>query len=42
VATLLHAAESQTETNANINRLIGAEKRILRYAEGNKDDTTSN
>jgi len=43
VATLLHEAESQTETNANINRLTGAETRFLRCAEGNKkDDTISN
>jgi hypothetical protein len=35
VATLLHGAESQTEINANINRLIGAEKRFLECAEGN-------
>ena len=35
VATLPHGAESQTETNANINRLTAAEIRFLRSAEGN-------
>jgi hypothetical protein len=43
VATLVHGAESQTETNVNINTLTGAETIFLRSAEGNnKDGTLSN